>query len=98
MAESAGVIRKSAPTRSEIRPGVDCPRTDQRRDGRLHKRTKVLRGSPKTGAERPIRADSERSVTKTEEEIADHEESTFAHLSRSLAFLHVEFRPRKLSQ
>ena len=70
MAKGARLVRKSAPARSEIRIRVNRPRTDQRGDERLRRRTKVLRRSFKTGAEWPVLADSEASITKTEEEVA----------------------------
>src|SRR3954452_14531828 len=68
MAKGARVVRKSSATRSKIRCHVGRPWADQCRDERRCKRTEVLRESSKTGAEGPVRADSEGSVTKAAEE------------------------------
>src|SRR5438876_5989162 len=68
MAEGARVSRKGARDRAQISWGVDQSWKHQCRNERLRGRTKVLRGGFETGAERPIRAGSEGSITKTEEE------------------------------
>src|SRR6516162_5893560 len=69
MAKGARVVRKSAPARSVSRWDIGWPRTDQRGDERLRKRTKVLRGNIEAGSKRRIRAGSEASTTQAEQEV-----------------------------